>query len=962
MCERWIVLMGLAVLLTFDSGASAEFVGHWPFDGNLNDVAGTANGTFSGGQASYEKGRVRQAISFDGVDDYVDIPSPTNPSVYTIAAWIRPARTDAAAVITRTDASGPTTSWSHQLRINAAGQFHHYLWVGAERHVSGTTVIVPDTWYHVTIMAENDGPMRIFVNGIEEGTSISTAGTLWATGTRIFVGSNSGHSMGWFQGLVDDLQIYDEALAADQIRKVMRGDAAMSSDPYPEDGTADLPRDVVLRWSAGEFAATHDVYFGTVFDDVNDGSRANPMNVLVSQGQTAATYDPIGVLGFETTYYWRIDEVNAAPDNTIYKGEVWSFTTEPVAYPVGAIVATSNGISEPGVGPENTVNGSGLDAGDQHSTASDDMWLATPGADPLWIQYQFDRVYKLHQMLVWNYNVQFELLLGFGIKNVTVECSENGIDWTSLGDVDLARATAKATYEANTAVEFGGTPARFVRLNVNSGYGMMGQYGLSEVRFLFIPAQAREPQPTDGATGVAVDSSLSWRAGREAVSHEVYYGTDPNALSLVGTTGAAGYTPEALTLATTYYWRVNEVNEADAIPVWEGEVWSFTAQEFLVVEDFESYNDDVDAGTTIFDTWIDGWINNTGSTVGYLNAPFAERTIVHGGRQSMPLSYDNTNVSVSETEYALAQNWTTNGIQSLSLYFHGDPENGEARLYVEINNTRVVYDGDPADIARPAWQAWNIDLSAAASDLSDVTTLTIGLEGTGATGVVFIDDIRLYPWTPQYITAADPGDKGLVAYYAFEGNTHDGSANGLDGTFTDGTPEWTTGRHGQAILFSGTNGYVDLGNDEAMNLTEAMTVACWVRDDGFTLGWQAIFTRGLGWRLQRNGIQAGLEWTCPPSPYLFSSSTVDDGEWHHVAGTYDSQRQMLYIDGVLDVEQAVSGPIGATSYRVLIGSIDTLTERVWHGPIDEVRLYGRALSPSEILWLADQTAPRHKPF
>ncbi|HPY48639.1 MAG TPA: discoidin domain-containing protein, partial [Sedimentisphaerales bacterium] len=560
MCERWIVLMGLAVLLTFDSGASAEFVGHWPFDGNLNDVAGTANGTFSGGQASYEKGRVRQAISFDGVDDYVDIPSPTNPSVYTIAAWIRPARTDAAAVITRTDASGPTTSWSHQLRINAAGQFHHYLWVGAERHVSGTTVIVPDTWYHVTIMAENDGPMRIFVNGIEEGTSISTAGTLWATGTRIFVGSNSGHSMGWFQGLVDDLQIYDEALAADQIRKVMRGDAAMSSDPYPEDGTADLPRDVVLRWSAGEFAATHDVYFGTVFDDVNDGSRANPMNVLVSQGQTAATYDPIGVLGFETTYYWRIDEVNAAPDNTIYKGEVWSFTTEPVAYPVGAIVATSNGISEPGVGPENTVNGSGLDAGDQHSTASDDMWLATPGADPLWIQYQFDRVYKLHQMLVWNYNVQFELLLGFGIKNVTVECSENGIDWTSLGDVDLARATAKATYEANTAVEFGGTPARFVRLNVNSGYGMMGQFGLSEVRFLFIPAQAREPQPTDGATGVAVASSLSWRAGREAVSHEVYYGTDPNALSLVGTTGAAGYTPEALTLATTYYWRVNEVN------------------------------------------------------------------------------------------------------------------------------------------------------------------------------------------------------------------------------------------------------------------------------------------------------------------------------------------------------------------------------------------------------------------
>ena len=84
-----------------------------------------------------------------------------------------------------------------------------------------------------------------------------------------------------------------------------------------------------------------------------------------------------------TTYYWRVDEVNGAPDNTVFTGDIWSFSVEPFAYPVENVVATSNGVSGDDAGIENIVNGSGLDADDQHSTASPDMWLATPCADPL---------------------------------------------------------------------------------------------------------------------------------------------------------------------------------------------------------------------------------------------------------------------------------------------------------------------------------------------------------------------------------------------------------------------------------------------------------------------------------------------------------------------------------------------------------------------------------------------------
>ena len=72
-----------------------------------------------------------------------------------------------------------------------------------------------------------------------------------------------------------------------------------------------MPLDVVLSWTADESAATHDVYFGTSFDDVNTASRSNPRGVLVSTGQDANTYDPAGLLEIRRTYYWRVDEVEA---------------------------------------------------------------------------------------------------------------------------------------------------------------------------------------------------------------------------------------------------------------------------------------------------------------------------------------------------------------------------------------------------------------------------------------------------------------------------------------------------------------------------------------------------------------------------------------------------------------------------------------------------------------------------
>jgi oligosaccharide reducing-end xylanase len=101
----------------------------------------------------------------------------------------------------------------------------------------------------------------------------------------------------------------------------------IASNPVPLDGARGVPTDVTLSWEEGDYAATHDVYFGTDEAEVTDANRSDSMGVLVSQDHSTTTYDPPESLEQDTTYYWRIDEVNDAPDYTIFKGEVWSFTT-----------------------------------------------------------------------------------------------------------------------------------------------------------------------------------------------------------------------------------------------------------------------------------------------------------------------------------------------------------------------------------------------------------------------------------------------------------------------------------------------------------------------------------------------------------------------------------------------------------------------------------------------------------
>jgi hypothetical protein len=108
------------------------------------------------------------------------------------------------------------------------------------------------------------------------------------------------------------------------------------------------------------------------------------------------------------------------------------------------------------------------------------------------------------------------------------------------------------------------------------------------------------------------------------------------------------------------------------------------------------------------------------------------------------LFYDNRSAATSEAELPLAGDWTASGIGNLSLYFRGAEGNG-GELYVKINSTKVPYPGAAGDIAGLEWLPWTIDLSTVDANLSSVASLIIGIEGAGANGVVYIDDIELGP-------------------------------------------------------------------------------------------------------------------------------------------------------------------------------------------------------------------------
>ena len=697
MCKKLTYSTSFALVLSVvlscaANAADPSLVGWWRLDESSGttayDSSGKGNNGTLHGNPQWETGMIGGALHFDDASsDYVEIPFSEhlrvlNQGDFTHAAWVNFDEVNRKQQILMQGNLGGLGRPSFFITASGAVQS----WLGGGGTYSGVN-LVAEQWYHLAVVVTEGGAVdsiQLYVDG--EGAGNPGQRDMESCEGVYLIGRHKANQNEFMDGLVDDVRMYNRALTNAEIQDVMSGAVmtlALASKPAPADGATDVPSDVVLSWTPGAhvtgLSPQHKVFFSGNFDDVNDG--------IGGVTQDPNIYPVDATLDFSRTYYWRVDEANSTTGWD--QGSVWQFTVEPVAYalPSEKITATASSSNSPNEGPENTVNGSGLDADDLHSMLGTDMWLSSGEPLGAWIQYEFDKVYKLHEMWVWNSNQMVELLVGFGLKDVTIKYSADGTDWMELSGVpEFARGTGAAGYAHNTTVDFGGAAAKYIKIIANSNWaGMLPQYGLSEVRFFHIPVHAREPNPDSGTTDVPigtidepVDVTLSWRAGRDAAQHNVYLSTDEQAVTdgtvAITTVTEASHGPLSLDIGQTYYWRVDEVNEAETPPSWQGDIWNFATQGYFVLDDFEDYNDY--PPDEIFSTWIDGWdILTNGALAAYAEPPFVETMIVHSGSQAMPYFYDNS-VGYSEAAVTLSsqrRDWTIRGIGSLSLWFRGYP-------------------------------------------------------------------------------------------------------------------------------------------------------------------------------------------------------------------------------------------------------------------------------------------------
>ncbi len=686
-----VLALGLAAGVA-DADIETALVGYYPLNEGTGDTTADASGnghdgTLYNGASWLLPGLIgNAAMNFDGdPGSRVSVGTWDPGDMLTRAVWAR--WTGEQNKAPRTGIIGKRDDWSNDgirwfSEVMTTGQVRMRTFNQTVGSPAGTLTAFIDEWAHIAITFDGS-TCRIYLNAEEVASaSFSLGPGLTAAMGLGCKGGASNSSTEIFSGDLDDARIYSRALSVADVKELFgwTGVAGKAYGPEPVDGQTGVPRDVVLNWTAGEFASPlngHKVYFSENFDDVNDGIGAITRN--------ANSFEPLQRLDFDRTYYWRVDEVNAPPDSTIFAGNIWSFTVESFASPVEGVFATASS-SMSGKGPENTVNGSGLGAGSLlHDRDGEAMWLSDlTGPQPSWIEFEFDKVHKLHEMWVWNSNDGLEPAIGFGLQDVTIEYSPDGVDYVTLGTThEFTQAPGADNYAHDTTIDFGGAGAKYVRLTANSNWGgILPQFGLSEVRFLSVPVQARGPEPASGAVEVALDLELDWIAGREAALHDVYLSDDLQAVAdgtaPFATVAQSSHGPLSLNLGKTYFWRVDEVNDIESPAIWQGDVWEFTTIESLVVDDFESYNDidppDPDSNR-IFESWIDGFgVPTNGALVGNDFPPYTEQTIVQGGRQSMPFFYDNS-LGNSEATLTLSsqRDWTVRGVGELSIWFRGYP-------------------------------------------------------------------------------------------------------------------------------------------------------------------------------------------------------------------------------------------------------------------------------------------------
>jgi len=530
--------------------------------------------------------------------------------------------------------------------------------------------------------------------------------------------------------------------------------------PVPASGAVWVDPNVDLSWQPGVTAPgvmlSYKLYFGT------DQAAVTARDAGTLKATQMTTAFELPTLAKDTAYYWAVDESGDGE----FPGDVWKFTTGGPAGGVkaeyfrgrcvagGAIVTRM----EPSIDHqwgEAEVAGGLIDQISARWTAN----LMITSADTYTFITSSDDGARL-----W---LNERLIVDAWYDQGTTDHSSQPIK------LQPGTYRLRMEYYENT----GGAVARL-------------SWQTPAMSRQIIPSGALQPPlwafyPADGDASVPVDATLIWTGTERAATYNVYFGEDKAAVAAATPDDAAAFQasqdsenvnfkPAALESGKTYYWRIDEVNNASADSPWKGMVWSFTTADMVIVDNFEGYTND--SPNRIFQTWIDGMGfsaddffpndeagNGSTAAVGHdvwspgtTFGTIMETAIVHGGRQAVPVSYDNANApyygEVTRT-WKTPQDWTAKGGDTLVLYVTGMISNSPAKLFVTLKDSTgksfTVSSASDTAVTSSDWVEWKIPL-ASFTDVNPakIKQMAVGVGNraaptAGGGGTIYIDDIKV---------------------------------------------------------------------------------------------------------------------------------------------------------------------------------------------------------------------------
>ncbi|RKU19532.1 hypothetical protein C6501_01345 [Candidatus Poribacteria bacterium] len=212
------------------------------------------------------------------------------------------------------------------------------------------------------------------------------------------------------------------------------------------------------------------------------------------------------------------------------------------------------------------------------------------------------------------------------------------------------------------------------------------------------------------------------------------------------------------------------------------------------------------------------------------------------------------------------------------------------------------------------------------------------------------------------LSIANPAEDGLVAYWSFDegaGKTAtDATGNGHDGKFA-GAPKWIEGKFGTALEFDGVDDHVKVEDDDALDLTDEVTLMAWFNPSAALTGRRMMVKNNSIFVIFDFGNANSVDFLVKPDNLFAQSKTTNwkIGQWYHFAGTFDGKTLRVYINGQLEGEAANNKPIAPSNLELWIGGDDNGRATDWFpGKIDEVRLYDKTLSEAEIQRVMDTPA------